>query len=418
MKKTLKQAFVLVTVVTVCLCGCTKEDNANHRKDSSQRKDSSANSGTSRQATPVAKGSDYTKLAAGAVLMRIGTNEITKADIEDLVNLRIKVIRFGLTEEQKNFALNRGAIWAPVVASLPANYRREVALLNWAATNGISVGKDDLNACRTGFLTGCQAAGADYYDFMKRHFTAKERRLAERRVRIEATCSKVRKIYLEKHPVTVRAEEADAFLKRVVNYNAKANATNALVWARASNIWARVKSGEDFKELAKKFTEDDSVSEEGGEWGTYTLGDLEKEGEGELARMLASTGVGQTVPPLESDNGVALIRIDNVTDTYGADITSGPRPFSAHYELSRIYFKLAQTYEISSREENEKEIRQYHEGEAFKAFVMGLLKDDGVEYPCGQTLFESAAKRAKMPQMLMQEGVTPEMLKKAQKSTL
>ena len=402
-----KRILVTATAVVLCLCGCTDKNGG----------DGSAKAPVSAAKASKA-GEDYPKLGAEAVLIRVGTNEITKADVEALVDLRLKVIRFGLTEAQKDYVLNRGAVWVPIVASLPTNYRREIAILKWASENGLKPDAKDLVDFQKGFLRGCRAEGADWNVFMKANFTADERRTAERRVAIEATCSKAYKAYLAQHPVILKKEETDAFLKRVLDYNASAEATNALVWAKASNIWERVKGGADFKQLAYELTENVSEQDDGGAWGQYSLGELEKEDESALARLLASTDIGKVTPPVECDNGVAVVRVDAINDMHGNPITDGSRPFSAQYELSRIYLRLALTYEVLPREESEREIQIYHEKEAFNTFVKGLTKNDGAQYPCGRTLFKNAAHRAKMPQMIMQEGVTKEMLEKSHRNNM
>ena len=404
--------MVAIGAVALGVCGCGKDAEGIQKNDS---KDSGSISNAVKKVARASRGAFYTQLKAGDVLMRVGTNELTKADVEKLVDLRMKVISLGLTEEQKKLALNRSALWVPIVMALPENFQREVALLDWAATNGVTLGKADVAEYRTGFLRGCNAEKEDYATFMWKNFTADERRVAEHRIRIEATCAKIFKEHCKKNPVKFKPEEVDAFVGRVMKYNAMAEATNVLVWARASNVWERVKGGADFKNLAKAFTEDVSAQDEGGEWGIYTLGELEKEEEGELAQLLSSMKVGDTAPPVESDNGVAVVRIDNITDEYGVPIPAGKRPFGAHYELSRIYFQLAQTYEIPSKGECEKEVQQYLEANSFKVFVEGLINGVTVEYPCGRKVFEDAAMRSQMPQMLMQEGVTNETLEKTRK---
>lgn len=392
-----------------CVCGCQEEEGADAAKRGQRSR------ATETPSAAVDR-TDYTKLDANAVLVRIGTNEITKAQVEKLIDLRMKVIRIGIGEANKKFALNRGAVWMPLVASLPESYRREVALLKWAAENGIKPDAKDIAEFKKGFLRGCRAEFADYAAFMKKNFTADERRTAAARIAVEATCAKVRRTYLSQNPVTVKKDEAEAFLKRVVDYNARAEATNVLVWAKASNLWEQVKGGEDFKLLARKFTEVVSEQDDDGSWGVYSLGDLEKAEEGAVAQKLATLAVGETTPPVELDNGVAIVRIDGVSDSHGNPLPSGARPFSALYELSRIYLRLALTYEIPEANESESEMRAYHEQVAFAKFTSGLIEKDGVEYPCGKEVFENAKERSKMPQMLMQEGVTPEMLEKARKS--
>lgn len=51
-------------------------------------------------------------------------------------------------------------------------------------------------------------------------------------------------------------KDVDALLDRIRTFNATANATNTLAYAKATNLWQRIQSGEDFAALADAESED------------------------------------------------------------------------------------------------------------------------------------------------------------------
>ena len=394
----MKRVLLAYVLVVFAFAGCSKQDET---RTASTRKEPAKD--TSKELKPdYAK---YTALKPEDVLIRVGTNAITRSDLDRIVNLRAKVVKMTLPAQQQLNAINTSAIRMPLLARLPETYRMQTALLGWAAENGIQPSSEEIATFQKRFLASCKKPNADFAKFVKKNFTAEESKTIDERIQIEATCNKASKAYIDKNPDAVEKVDVDAYVKRVENYNRMAAATNALVWAKATNIWNQAKAGADFAELAAEHSEDEGNSDGGGEWGVFRLSDLASDGN--LAKVVSALGIGDVSAPVEADNGLNIVKLVDVVDERGESV-SGARIGDLRYELARIFFRLPEVYEIPTRDEAARLIRAAAENRAVRKFVEGLVANDGAEFPVGTEIFENAQKAMKMPAMLMQEGVTPQ----------
>jgi len=404
----MNRVLLTYTAVVIVCAGCSKQ---NETQKESIRKEATvdARKDVKELKTDYAK---YTALKSEDVLIRIGTNTITRADLDRIVNLRAKVVKMTLPAQQQFNAINTSAIRMPLLARLPETYRMQTALLKWAAENDIKPTPEELATFQKGFLASCKKPNADFAKFVKRNFTAEEIQTINERVHIEATCSKARKAYLAKNPDAIEKVDVDAYIKRVENYNNMASATNALIWAKATNVWNQIKSGADFAELVAEHSEDEGSSDDGGTWGVFRLSDLS--GDGNLAKIVSALDVGAVSAPVEADNGLNIVKLVDVVDERGEPV-SGARIGDLRYELARIFFRLPEIYEIPARDEAARLIHEAATDRAARKFVQGLIANDGAEFPVGTEIFENAQKALKMPSMLMQEGVTPQTMEDLKK---
>ena len=404
----MNRVLLTYTAVVIACAGCSKQ---NETQKESIRKEATvdARKDVKELKTDYAK---YTALKSEDMLIRIGTNTITRADLDRIVNLRAKVVKMTLPAQQQFNAINTSAIRMPLLARLPETYRMQTALLKWAAENDIKPTPEELATFQKGFLASCKKPNADFAKFVKRNFTAEEIQTINERVHIEATCSKARKTYIAKNPAAIEKVDVDAYIKRVENYNRMASATNALIWAKATNVWNQAKAGADFAELAAEYSEDEGSSDDGGTWGVFRLSDLS--GDGNLAKIVSALDVGAVSAPVEADNGLNLVKLVDVVNEQGEPV-SGARIGDLRYELARIFFRLPEIYEIPARDEAARLIHEAATDRAVRKFVQGLIANDGAEFPVGTEIFENAQKALKMPSMLMQEGVTPQTMEDLKK---
>lgn len=75
--------------------------------------------------------------------------------------------------------------------------------------------------------------------------------------------------------------------------------------ARAEEVWAKAQAGEDFAELAKKYSQDSSA-EDGGNLGSLKRGELAPEIEGPILRL----NPGETSGPVRTTLGYHLFKLD------------------------------------------------------------------------------------------------------------
>lgn len=163
--------------------------------------------------------------------------------------------------------------------------------------------------------------------------------------------------------ITISDAAVDKAIARYESMNKTAATTNAMVYARATNIWHRLQSGNvTFEECATDFTELEQEVGCEGEWGMFSWGQLRSEQP--LRKCLKTMKAGDFTPPIECDNGLCIVKLKAVSrtgespknpeapddDKAGADDEADDYS-DCDYELSRIFLRLAVVWEIPAKEE-------------------------------------------------------------------
>ena len=335
------------------------------------------------------------------VLVQIGTNTLTRRDVDRLIDLRMRTLRFLLPAAQQEGAVSRVSVQVSLLANAVGAFRAQTAMRNWAATNGVTVSQDLLTKLEKQFMRNCKYPGRDFRQFLSR-FTPEEIKTLRERIHTEAICAKVRERFIADHPDQIKPIDTAKFLKYLADYNVKAVATNAVIWATATNLWNRAKQGADFAKLADQYTED-SRKPEGGEWGTFRMSDLG--GDGQLDRVVAALKPGEVSAPVVADNGLNIIKLVACFDAKGRVVDAAANVPDCRYQLARIFLRLPEIFDIPSSEEASATLRKKAEDDAFLKFLNGLMAVDGVTYPHGEGVFETARKMSKMPMLFQQEGM-------------
>ena len=181
---------------------------------------------------------------------------------------------------------------------------------------------------------------------------------------------------LAANPVVVTEPMVQKRLKEIADYNARAEATNAVVFARATNVWQKIVGKEiTFEDAAKAYSEDAYLAY-GCEWGLFTREQLSDEAE--VLKLLPTLKVGDVTPPVESDGGLAILRMDASDDP-------------DNVAFSRVFFRLPMFY----TQETTAEARTALKEELSRELISETLKDVAsklkIEYPDGTNVFSSAA---------------------------
>ena len=181
---------------------------------------------------------------------------------------------------------------------------------------------------------------------------------------------------LAANPVVVTEPMVQKRLKEIADYNARAAATNAVVFARATNVWQKIVGKEiTFEDAAKAYSEDAYLAY-GCEWGLFTREQLSDEAE--VLKLLPTLKVGDVTPPVESDGGLAILRMDASDDP-------------DNVAFSRVFFRLPMFY----TQETTAEARTALKEELSRELISETLKDVAsklkIEYPDGTNVFSSAA---------------------------
>lgn len=175
------------------------------------------------------------------------------------------------------------------------------------------------------------------------------------------TIMEAKKHIVAKAAIKVSAEEIDKVINGIKRANEVAMATNRLVYAHATNVWNQIKSRKfTFEEAVSDFSEEEVLSE-GGEWGMFSK-DMLKD-EVQLLKILESAKAGDITPPIESDNGLAIIKISSL-----------PTDEDANYHIARIFFRLPLMYEEPSRSEVGQGLKKREEEKAVSDKFKELVK--------------------------------------------
>lgn len=181
---------------------------------------------------------------------------------------------------------------------------------------------------------------------------------------------------LAANPVVVTEPMVQKRLKEIADYNARAEATNAVVFARATNVWQKIAGKEiTFEDAAKAYSEDAYLAY-GCEWGLFTREQLSDEAE--VLRLLPTLKVGDVTPPVESDGGLAILRMDASDDP-------------DNVAFSRVFFRLPMFYTQETPAEARAALKEELSRERISETLKGVASKLKIEYPDGTNVFSSAA---------------------------
>lgn len=204
--------------------------------------------------------------------------------------------------------------------------------------------------------------------YQQKSFAALKSRISERQVRIleqgveeELLVNAAKARIIEEAKISIADEAVTNELVRMHRMNQIAAATNALVYANASNIWRKIQSRNlTFDEAVSDYSESEDASARGA-WVTAKVSQMKDEPR--LVRAICNLRTGDFTPPIEVDNGLCIIRVDSRKIENPNDEET--------FELSRIYLRLAQTWDEVSADEMRRAMREKAEQDV----ISGKLKE-------------------------------------------
>ena len=168
--------------------------------------------------------------------------------------------------------------------------------------------------------------------------------------------------------------------KKLANKKEAYLCISAMLRAREPKLLSREKAermldAATFEDAAKAYSEDAYLAY-GYEWGLFTREQLSDEAE--VLKLLPTLKVGDVTPPVESDGGLAILRMDASDDP-------------DNVAFSRVFFRLPMFY----TQETPAEARTALKEELSRELISETLKDVAsklkIEYPDGTNVFSSAA---------------------------
>lgn len=199
--------------------------------------------------------------------------------------------------------------------------------------------------------------------------------ILDEEVRSRAEYIAVTNHILMTHPPVVTDEMITNRLQFIRALNDRAASTNALVYARATNVWQKIVGKElTFEQAATNFSEDVYL-DMGCEWGSFGLDQLADDPA--VLEVLPKLKVGDITAPLPSDCGLAILRLDDIED----DKT---------YTFSRVFFRLPVFYETETFEQARETLLVAETKKIIERELEAVRRKMKIEYPSGTNLFDKA----------------------------
>jgi len=199
--------------------------------------------------------------------------------------------------------------------------------------------------------------------------------LLRKNIEKDAKEAAARRDIRSKANATASDEEVAEWIEKIKNGNEVASLTNALIYATATNVYERLKEGSlTFEEAVQDYSEADEESVDGN-WNTFYMENLHSMDEKALIELLPGMDKGDITPPIESDNGLAIVKLVDVQN-YTKDRANNTE---VGYDLARIFFRLPMFIEIPTTEEMRKALVENKENEFFKEVVQKLSESSQIE---------------------------------------
>ena len=219
-----------------------------------------------------------------------------------------------------------------------------------AKAAGVEVPEDLVEKCRNAAFRNFRAKGdTEYEDLMG--LSGFTRSLWEDQVLSEARRVVMKDYWAKQEPANLPPDYADKVIADIRKWNADMAKTNALQFAKATNVWEKLKAGADFVKTARLNTESPEEIEDNCEWGT--IDDKFLADEPALFRQLKSMKPGEFSPPVEGDGGILIVRLDSLADDDG-------------YNVSRIFFRKGNMLTPAPRKEIVATALKNHANDLFK----------------------------------------------------
>ena len=291
------------------------------------------------------------------ILLKVGEHELSRKDADAIVDLQLKMSR------------NPKRARPAIVRTFADKFKVDCVFIDYAKKHEISVSDEELEKAVSRLVR-------------QKRLTDGEKSLLRQMVRRELIAKQVHKVFLKATQVAVPASEVQERQRIRVDFNVRAAATNAIVYARATNCWQQIVGGKlTFVEAAEKFDETEERNRlEDAVWGEFALKAFAEEEERELVGWLRKMEVGDVTPPVEGDNGLVVVKLLG----YGEEKSDGGE---RTYRLARIFFRLHEVWEPQTDEEMAADLKSIAERERWQKFLSRELESVKIEFPAGAEAF-------------------------------
>lgn len=317
-----------------------------------------------------------------AVIVRIDGKDVTKGDVlreaKVFVTLNMNKKRRTKMQRNENAFFRR---WCVEGADLAVNravvgrYAREHGLAN--STNLLNQVTRQIER-RYGVKSKKLKRWHSFNDL--KFMLGKNASLLDAEVSARATYQTVTNHIVSANPIIITPEMIAKRISSIERYNQRMAGTNALVYARATNVWRRIVAKElTFEQAATNYSEDVYIAD-GCEWGTFGSDQLADDPA--VLKMLPTLKVGDITPPVESDGGLAIVRLDEILEK--------------KYTFSRVFFRLPVFFDLETSDQARCRLREDATQALIKRELDATKAMMRIEYPNGTNLFEKGSAPLKI----------------------
>lgn len=263
------------------------------------------------------------------VLVSVGGVELTHAELsaraENIAALLVhKSAKTDAAKIKAEFCKGYAPYWV-----------EDMVLANAAKTAGVVPSTNEIMRCRMNAFLNFKAKGDRSYEDLLGKLSGFNRELWEAQVRSEALRLALKDYWARKFPANLPPSYADDVIRKINEENAAFAISNRLQWAKATNVWEKLKAGADFGKTAHAYSEIEGEAADDGEWAVVDAKFLSDDLK--LLNWLKAAKPGEFSPPIAADNGVMIARLDGFEEDDG-------------FSVSRIFFHLASTLPPAGKE--------------------------------------------------------------------
>ena len=279
------------------------------------------------------------KKAESNFVISVNGKCLTRAMINERVGMMLALRKIGTTISEKD----EKQLKKTLTATYPSVFVDRILREAYARSVGVQVSDAILESCRTRAVRNFRSLKVkDWAGLLKK--VGNGARYFEELVEGEALNQAIAE-HLEKlNPLVLPNDYAEAEIQKLKDYNARMDATNAVVHARATNVWEQIKGGLSFRLAAAKYSTLKQERKDKGKWAKLDWPQIE--GDPELVAWARKLKPGEFSPPIEGDNGLMILMVDAKDDK--------------ECELSRIYFSLPMFATIPTPEQVIEEAKKKH----------------------------------------------------------
>ena len=382
----IKVAILAISAIAFVLFeGCSRKEEKSEKAKGSTTTEQKATSKKRKKHAPKAV---IDTLPATSVVVRINGEDITKRDFASLERVYVKMFAMAnkwnpntVNDETKKFKLNNRA---QVLDDLMT-----FTLFNqYARAEGIEADAAGIAAKEREFLKKVNKPKAKFADVAASFGSTDGEMLNKVMVRGAALTmvALVRSTTNDLYHVT--DQEFTNRLMHVEKVNRDADASNAVVRARALQAKKEIQAGAFFADVAKKYA--DFSPEQGNEWDTVELSEFD--GDNPLGQWLARSDTGDISDPLVLDDGVSIV---GIKAKYESDLSESNKPPVYVYDIVRCAFHDYDKLDDfdGDRKSIEEDMIRLRQQVAMQTLVAQLKEKAKFEFPSGHNLFYPPEKK-------------------------